>query len=264
MTRLSSLSLTKSSTAELGASTLRELAMDEASDGNNPTRLAWRIRLLIAGCWAFAICHLMIIFFHVAPINPISLRLDDTIDHYIGPFFQQNWQLFAPDPISVENGMLVRARIATANDVRVTEYIDVTSPAIETIHSTRLFPPRRTRLMTTVTQLSAYRDPLAERLRERLSYEEPSYDSTINNTHQTGYLVLTPGEQRTHALADHMLRNLAVKAATAKWGNQVTQVQVRFVTHRFPSYSERRSGENIGEISVQDSEWINAYDDTLP
>ena len=217
-------------------------------------RLPRRVRVAILVCSVGIVGHTIMTVLHVAPINPISLDLAPAISAYTLPFFQQNWQLFAPEPINQEHGMLVRALQEDHHGKPLTtEYYDFTSPIIESIHSTRLFPPRRTRLVTSIQQLLAFVDPLAERFREiqfqQEDGEEPRDTTPIDQT-------LTPQEEETRQLAADMLLRIAGDAAEDQWGESITHIQIRFVTNRFPPFSERSNPSRIGEINISDSDWI--------
>lgn len=54
----------------------------------------------VALCLVVTAAHLLMVCLYVAPVNPISQRYSRQIDDWIDPFFDQNWQLFAPDPQS--------------------------------------------------------------------------------------------------------------------------------------------------------------------
>ena len=222
----------------------------------------WPARVIVAAfaCFTVVIVHTVMTVLHVSPINPITVDLAPAISAYTQPFFRQNWQLFAPNPVSQENGLLVRALVENDDGSEtITDYFDLTSPIINSIHSTRLFPPRRTRLGTSIHQLLAFRDPLAERLRqvqfsENSESEEAFKDNTLDR------LPLMPAEKETHELAVHLLRKLATEAVREQWGENVTHIQVRFVTHDPPPFSQRKSSEQIGEITTTDSEWMTIID----
>lgn len=196
------------------------------------------------------------IVLHVAPVNPVTLDLQPVVSGYTVPLFQQNWRLFAPEPISVEHGILVRARVKDEDgNEKVTAFYDVTSPVIHTIHSNRVFPPRHTRLITTINQLLGYRDPVAQRYREAQLADLALPDQELLDA-RLDVLPLTPGEEATHELAIEMLRTVASEAARSQWGDGVTHIEVRFATNQFPPFSERGSGEDIGELHTSDSGWL--------
>lgn len=197
---------------------------------------------------------------YVAPINPVGIDLAPAVSAYMLPLFQQNRQLFAPEPVSSERGILVRALVRNDDGSEtVTEFYDLTSPTIQTIHTNRLFPPRRTRLIVNIQQLLGYRDPLAERYRETLSADQNFSEDGLH-TAQLEVLPLTPGEQATHDLAFELLHSMAIKAAMSQWGEAVTAIQLRLTTNRFPPFSERGSAERVGELTIADSAWLAVVD----
>ncbi|GAB3802707.1 DUF5819 family protein [Virgibacillus kimchii] len=56
----------------------------------------------------YTLFHFSMVFLHAAPINPVKTSNLSTIERYIYPFFSQNWQLFAPDPVNVNTNILVQ------------------------------------------------------------------------------------------------------------------------------------------------------------
>ena len=219
-------------------------------------RLPVRVVITIFVCSTVVIGHTVMTVLHVSPINPITVDLASVINAYTQPFFRQNWQLFAPEPVSQEHGLIVRAVIENEDGSEIiTDYYDLTFPIIGTIHTTRLFPPRRTRLGTSIQQLLAFRDPLAERVRERQRTDVGQIDEESDHT-TFEMLPLIPAEEETHQLAMKLLQGLATESAREQWGEDVTQIQVRFVTHSFPPFSKRASPDSIGEITTADSEWL--------
>jgi hypothetical protein len=58
--------------------------------------------------------HLGMIFLYNAPANAISQKYQSEINGYVSSEFEQNWQLFAPNPINVNNAVEVRVQTLTA------------------------------------------------------------------------------------------------------------------------------------------------------
>jgi hypothetical protein len=97
---------------------------------------------LAGGLAAALAMHFLVTALFVGPLNPIKLAWGDEITSYMTPYFEQNWSLFAPDPISEERGMLVRARVTDDNGtVRTTEFADITNPPIKAFTTTGSFRP---------------------------------------------------------------------------------------------------------------------------
>ncbi|MEZ0064084.1 hypothetical protein ABIA32_000062 [Streptacidiphilus sp. MAP12-20] len=55
--------------------------------------------------------HLGTVFLSVAPSNPVSQRHAATVNEHVLPEFEQNWQLFAPNPL--QDDIAVEARVQT-------------------------------------------------------------------------------------------------------------------------------------------------------
>lgn len=54
----------------------------------------------VALCLVATALHLLMVGLYVAPVNAVSQRYSREIDDWIDPVFDQNWQLFAPEPQS--------------------------------------------------------------------------------------------------------------------------------------------------------------------
>ena len=59
-------------------------------------------------CLATALRHVLLVFLHVAPPNPLSRQYSRQVKGWVFPFFEQNWRLFAPDPESVNRQISAR------------------------------------------------------------------------------------------------------------------------------------------------------------
>ncbi|MBT2404075.1 hypothetical protein J7I97_06100 [Streptomyces sp. ISL-87] len=62
----------------------------------------------VAACW-----HLALVFLHVAPTNTVSRQHARTVDEWIYPEFEQNWKLFAPNPLQQNIAVEARAQLRT-------------------------------------------------------------------------------------------------------------------------------------------------------
>ncbi|GAB2574468.1 hypothetical protein GCM10027168_04230 [Streptomyces capparidis] len=66
--------------------------------------------VVAAVCVAVAV-HLVFVFLHVAPSNTLSKDNQETIDEYVLPEFEQNWKLFAPNPLQQNVEVHARAQV---------------------------------------------------------------------------------------------------------------------------------------------------------
>ncbi|MGW1539525.1 DUF5819 family protein [Streptomyces sp. NPDC002309] len=78
---------------------------------------------------AIAVCvHLGMVFLHVAPSNTVSKQHSESIDDWVYPEFEQNWKLFAPNPLQQNIAVQVRAQIRTTDGgSRVTGWYDLSA-----------------------------------------------------------------------------------------------------------------------------------------
>ncbi|HSA51301.1 MAG TPA: DUF5819 family protein [Yinghuangia sp.] len=79
--------------------------------------------LLIAGV-AF---HLLFVFLHVAPENQASLKYQEQTREWVYPVFEQNWHLFAPDPLNTNIRVNARVQYRAADGtVTTSPWADLT------------------------------------------------------------------------------------------------------------------------------------------
>ncbi|MFE9663032.1 DUF5819 family protein [Streptomyces sp. NPDC005955] len=72
--------------------------------------------------------HLGLSFLHVAPSNTMSKQYADAIDAWIYPEFEQNWKLFAPNPLQQNVAVHARAQVRGEDGQRrTTDWIDLSA-----------------------------------------------------------------------------------------------------------------------------------------
>ncbi|MDC0770408.1 DUF5819 family protein [Streptomyces sp. HD] len=78
---------------------------------------------------AIAVCvHIGMVFLHVAPPNTVTKQHGKAIDDWIYPEFEQNWKLFAPNPLQQNIAVQVRAEVATGDGgTRTTGWYDLSA-----------------------------------------------------------------------------------------------------------------------------------------
>ncbi|WP_405646087.1 DUF5819 family protein [Streptomyces sp. NBC_00019] len=78
---------------------------------------------------AVTVCvHLGMTFLHVAPSNAVTKQHGKAIDDWIYPEFEQNWKLFAPNPLQQNIAVQVRAQVLAADGtVRTTGWYDLSA-----------------------------------------------------------------------------------------------------------------------------------------
>ncbi|MFH9069390.1 DUF5819 family protein [Streptomyces alboflavus] len=84
--------------------------------------------LVLAVVVATVCVHVGMVFLHVAPSNTVSKEHGRTVDDWIYPEFEQNWKLFAPNPLQQNVAVQVRAQIRTADGTgRTTRWYDLSA-----------------------------------------------------------------------------------------------------------------------------------------
>ncbi|GAA2503514.1 DUF5819 family protein [Streptomyces longisporus] len=78
---------------------------------------------------AVLVCvHVGMVFLHVAPSNTLTKAHGKAIDDWIYPEFEQNWKLFAPNPLQQNIAVQVRAEVQEKNgEVRTTGWYDLSA-----------------------------------------------------------------------------------------------------------------------------------------
>ncbi|WP_069813521.1 DUF5819 family protein [Streptomyces sp. TP-A0874] len=91
-----------------------------------PARIAVALAaLVVAGAVAV---HLTMVFLHVAPENTVTKRHGALVDAYVYPEFEQNWKLFAPNPLQQNIAVQVRAEVrAPDGGISTTGWTDLSA-----------------------------------------------------------------------------------------------------------------------------------------
>ncbi|MET8169449.1 DUF5819 family protein [Streptomyces sp. NPDC005329] len=78
---------------------------------------------------AVTVCvHVGMVFLHIAPSNTVTKAHGKAIDDWIYPEFEQNWKLFAPNPLQQNIAVQVRAQVRTADGgSRTTGWYDLSA-----------------------------------------------------------------------------------------------------------------------------------------
>lgn len=85
-----------------------------------------------------AVGHLAMVFLHVAPSNTLTKQHGESVDDWVYPEFEQNWKLFAPNPLQQNVAVHVRAEIAGADGRRTTRWMSLSGEDGEAIRGNPL------------------------------------------------------------------------------------------------------------------------------
>jgi hypothetical protein len=156
----------------------------------------------IALCLAATALHVLLVFLHVAPLNPVSTRFSRQINGWVFPLFEQNWRLFAPDPESVNQQVSARSEYAGPDGTpHASPWVDLTA----------------------VDDAAVEHNPL------------PSH-TTQNMLRRawSSYLDSHGGDDEPHSdravMTQKYLRNIAVRRVEGRYPGAVRSIQLRVVT----------------------------------
>jgi hypothetical protein len=84
--------------------------------------------LALAVVAVVACVHLGMVFLHIAPSNTVTKQHGEAIGDWIYPEFEQNWKLFAPNPLQQNVAVQVRAAVhGTDGGSRTTGWYDLSA-----------------------------------------------------------------------------------------------------------------------------------------
>nr|WP_246339763.1 DUF5819 family protein [Streptomyces lunaelactis] len=102
-----------------------------------PYQVAAAVSLAIIG--VLACVHLAMVFLHVAPSNTVTKQYGKAVDGWVYPEFEQNWKLFAPNPLQQNVAVQARAEVTSPDGGRKrTDWIDLTGEDGEAIRGNLL------------------------------------------------------------------------------------------------------------------------------
>jgi hypothetical protein len=94
-----------------------------------PGRMA--VAATVGAATVAALFHLAMVFLHVAPSNTLSKQHAAAVNGYIYPEFEQNWKLFAPDPLQQNIHIQARAEVRKPGGaLQDTGWVDMTGADI--------------------------------------------------------------------------------------------------------------------------------------
>lgn len=187
----------------------------------------------VAVAGTFGACALVL----AGPVTPIKFDVGPLVS-LLNPHLSQNWQLFAPDPISDERGVVARIRCRGTT----TEWTDISPSAIARTQSSRLFPDRESRIVSNALVERFAQDDISKRLEAR------------------GKEDLAPSDFGAQPRAERVLARYAALQIPCRSALGVADgpsaVQLRYVVQSPAPWSKRDEGSARAEPRITDSEWI--------
>jgi hypothetical protein len=86
------------------------------------------VALVLAVVAVVTCAHLGLVFLHIAPSNTLTKQHGRAVDDWVYPEFEQNWKLFAPNPLQQNIAVQARAEVRTADGgIRETGWYDLSA-----------------------------------------------------------------------------------------------------------------------------------------
>ncbi|MCJ1678634.1 DUF5819 family protein [Streptomyces sp. APSN-46.1] len=165
----------------------------------------------VAACW-----HLALVFLHVAPSNTLSKRYSAAVDGWIYPEFEQNWKLFAPNPLQQNIAVEARAQVRTdAGELVTSDWRDLSAEDAAAIRHSLL--PSHTE---------------QNELRRAWDFYAGSHDDDNK-----------PGGERGELSERYLLRIAVNRLAPAHRDGRIVRIQLRSATRAVaaPEWSTERT-----------------------
>ncbi|PSL06108.1 hypothetical protein CLV30_103263 [Haloactinopolyspora alba] len=216
----------------------------EETPGNRPIWIK-----VVAGMLGALLCaHLFATAVYVGPANAAKQSLGESLTSYMYPMFQQDWNLFAPTPISVEYDLLVRGWY---DDERSTDWVSATETEVDgnVLHS---LAPSRAGIVTR---------RLAGHMREQYREVTPAERSVLSGDYHTD--AWDRMEARMVALDEHSsderisyvlrldraMAAYATQFVWARWGRDQDFAYVEFKIRvtRAPRFDDRGDEPEVTE-----------------
>lgn len=194
--------------------------------------------------------HFLMTLAYLTPLNPMKLYFQHVNLAYMQPFFSQNWQLFAPNPVHDTRVLMVSCRIRdTDGKMITTEWSDISTPLREAFYENRLVPADRLeRLQTGVTRVIFGQDEVLVELQERRSEADNEFNKMVDELMQK--------EEQNKQEATEVLNRIGSSHCDRLYGKDRTEeVRVRLAVLEFPRFSQRHLPNEEGELSYVLFDW---------
>ena len=223
-----------------------ENALEPADDGRraDPPPAAKGLAFFLVGVVGL---HFAATFLWNAPTNPIKESVATDVNAYMRPFFEQNWSLFAPNPINSEDELYVRAQVADiqTGNIEITEWRNATQLEWTLVRGNPA-PSRASRVSSNLNRRvsSAWYD-LTD---EQQDIVAGNYTDMADwNPLADDLIEAQDGETSSRVAnivrADRVATGYATQFAKAIWGEGVEAVQFELRRTPVPRWDERMEPE---------------------
>jgi hypothetical protein len=178
------------------------------------------IAVLIAGFVAF---HATMVTLFCLPPNPLGEALRPIVLAYTHPYFEQYWNVFAPQPPTADVYVLARTKRMVAGQEHITQWVNVSEALLQPL---RIFP---------VSPISELRNDLMN------ATVAVKNDRTLYKRKFSKQESVRLARASSRPLSLEALENAALYFGADTLGDarDVRSVQIAIVEHTYPRFTER-------------------------
>ncbi|SHE68460.1 hypothetical protein SAMN05444392_102369 [Seinonella peptonophila] len=174
--------------------------------------------------------HFAITFIYLSPDNSFRTKHWNVMNEYMSPFFTQNWNLFAPNPVNRHESLQVRLRYTDANGyTKTSPWLEVSKPIIQDLQK---FP--------------FYHLSPSARLSEYLGAGVHDYVWKKNKQQQAAL----------HSLKSFTNQMLQRYPENFKVNGKIDHYQLRVEVNEFPRFDKRNQPDSKGEFWYRETIWL--------
>ncbi len=213
------------------------------------TTLWWLAFIL--GCGVLLV-HLTLIELGNLPNNPVSLSASPIVERYVHPLFSQNWNFFAPQPISVDVTVMARAEeCPLLGRCSITEWYDISNPLIAKVRQNRLTSLEIVQLMLSNAAVE-FQNKAAQATYAQFHYKGKQYFKAIvpDRVDYIDSIILS----RSSAAAIRLMHPTA----------HFRRLQFGLASYVFPRFTHRHDHDQPKAASFIQTEWSPFPNDIAP
>jgi hypothetical protein len=187
------------------------------------------------------------------PVSPLKLRFVNQLDHYVTPFFAQNWSFFAPTPIDRDYVLVARTRYKDPDSgaLVVSGWSDVTNTLLDPMRHNRLTALFHIEI-TLSNAVVSYTNKLADE-------PEAKYIAKDGKVYMNSEMPVT-----TDVLDMTVMRRTAIATLEiTRPKNKMQEIQLGIVTSIYPRFTARNTSapnqDAMFTIAWQPAEWVAPY-----
>ncbi|BAK18150.1 DNA-directed RNA polymerase, beta subunit/140 kD subunit [Solibacillus silvestris StLB046] len=192
--------------------------------------------LLITVIFVF---HFSMTALYVLPFNPLASKYNHQIQSYMNPLFTQNWQLFAPNPLSQSIYVNVQIKDTEGQE---SKWIDFTTPLLEANHKNRFSPVNTiVRLGQSAYLQSVHIDPLTEKIATK-NIEIDEVSQRLSDYQKDGVYIL-------YKLGLHYAEQYFESS-------KISDIRIRVIKEESIPFSQRNNPDYENEIKYSEHDWV--------